>query len=397
MPIPSPVFEPMRRYCSSLLWKDWAGFFAVRSFDTTHEREYFAIRNAAALIDVSPLFKYEVYGKDAAKMLSRIMVKDISKLNVGQVTYCCWCDQNGKVIDDGTVARLDDDYFRITAAEPSYYWFSKHSRDQSLTIEDSSSRFAALSLQGPNSRAVLNILTSNDIDNLKFFRVTQTKIGNEKVWVSRTGYTGDLGYEIWCQSEKAALVYEQILEAGQPFNAQPCGLDAMDVARIEAGFIMNGVDYFSANHCLIEARKSSPFEIGLGWCVQLNRAPFIGQTALQHEKSQGESRRKLVGLDINWEQTEALFSDFDLPPGICSQAWRDGRPVYDAFGEFIGFATSGTWSPTLKKNLALAFVPAKFSEVGSQVQIEMTVEYRRLKVEATVVKTPFFNPARKRD
>jgi aminomethyltransferase len=376
-------------------WKDWAGYYAVCSYDTSHEPEYFAFRHSAGLIDVSPLFKYEVHGAGAAAFLSRVIVKDLSKLKVGRVTYVCWCDDDGKVIDDGTVSRLDEDYFRVTAAEPSLSWFDRLRRGFEVEIKDSSDRIAALALQGPTSRAILKELVDTDMDALKFFAVVRCQLGGTDVWISRTGYTGDLGFEIWIDASRAEGVYDALMAAGEPYGLLPAGLDALDVARIEAGFIMNGVDYYSAHHCLIEERKSSPFELGLGWTVQLDREPFVGQAALRKDKKSGSGRR-LVGLDVDWAEMEALFDGYGLPPELPGSAWRDGRPIYDRDGQWVGQATSGVWSPTLKKNLALGQVPVARAEPGEKLQLEVTAEYRRHNVTATVTETPFFSPPRKR-
>jgi aminomethyltransferase len=368
-----------------MLWKDWAGYHAVRSYDTYLEREYFAIRHTAGLIDVTPLFKYEVFGADAVDFLSRIMVRNIRKLKIGQVAYCCWCDEDGKIIDDGTVARLDESYFRVHRFAGGY----------DIAIEDSTDEIAALSIQGPNSRSVLNEALNDSIDDLRYFWVRRGLIGDAEVQVSRTGYTGDLGFEVWVRNADALNVYDTIVSAGEGYGLLPAGLDAMDMTRIEAGYILKGVDYYNAKYCLIEERKSTPYELGLGWMVHLKRDVFNGQAALRREKKTG-SKRLLVGLDIDWDEHEALFSELGLPIEIPIAAWRVPIPVFDGGGKQIGYANSGTWSPTLKKNLALATVSPDYGKPGSKVKFEVTVEYERRKVSATVVKKPFFDPERKR-
>lgn len=395
MPIPTPFHERTSALCTSLLWKDWAGYYAVRSFDTCHEREYHAFRHAAGMIDVTPLFKYEVHGPDAPAFLSRIMVRNIAKMKIGQVAYLCWCDDHGKVVDDGTVSRIEETYFRVTSAEPSLAWFQRFTRGQRVTLEDSTQRIAALSVQGPNSRDLLKEVIDADLDDLKFFRSTAAKIGKRKVTVSRTGYTGDLGYEIWMENDGALPIYDLLLQEGRAFGLEPVGLDAMDVTRVEAGFIMNGVDYFSANHSLIESRKSTPYELGLGWTVHLKRAAFNGREALRQEKREGP-KRVFVGLEIDWDRLEAMFAALGLPPEVPVAAWRDPLPVYDPDGRQVGQATSGAWSPLLKKNLALATVSAEVGAVGTPLEIETTVEYVRRKVPALVAKKPFYDPERKR-
>jgi len=395
MPIGTPFHARTSELCTSLFYKDWAGYYTVCSYDTCHEREYYALRNAAGLIDVSPLFKYEVHGKDAAAFLSRVMVKDINKLKVGRCTYLCWCDDNGKVLDDGTVSRIDDNYFRVTAAEPTFSWLMRQSRRFDVTIEDSTDEIGTLSLQGPTSRDILKNVSDADLDTLRYFGLTKAKLDGVDVVISRTGFTGDLGYEIWVERARALEVYDAIMDGGRDYRIQPVGLDAMDVTRIEAGYIMNGVDYFSSNTCSIESRKSSPYEIGLGWAVDLDRDPFIGQDALKAEKANG-SVWATVGLVYDWPTFERLFAEFGLPPQLPCGAWRTAIPVYNQKGVQVGQGTSGAWSAVLKDNLALATVKSAYSEPGTVLQIEVTVEYERRRVPAIVTKTPFFDPPRKK-
>jgi len=395
MPIGTPFHPRTSELCTSLFYKDWAGYYTVCSYDTCHEREYYALRNAAGLIDVSPLFKYEVYGKDAAAFLSRVMARDINKLEVGRCTYLCWCDDKGKVLDDGTVSRLDDTHFRVSAAEPTLSWLMHQSRRFDVTIEDSTERIGTLSLQGPNSRDILKNVSDADMDSLRYFGLTRAKLDGVDVDISRTGFTGDLGYEVWVQREQALKVYDAIMAGGRDYRIQPVGLDAMDVTRIEAGYIMNGVDYFSSNTCVIESRKSTPYEIGLGWTVDLDRDPFIGQDALKAEKANG-SEWAIVGLVYDWDAFERLFNEFGLPPQLPGGAWRTPIPVYSKKGVQVGQATSGAWSAILKENLALATVQSAYAKPGAVLQIEVTVEFERRRVPAIVTKTPFFDPPRKK-
>ncbi len=394
MPIPSPFHERTQPLCKSYRWKDWAGYYAVCSFGHGHEKEYFAFREAAGLIDVSPLYKYEITGTEAAALLARMMVRDITKLAVGRVTYCCWCDDDGKVVDDGTVTRLGEQHYRVTAADPSYHWMQRLARPFDVQIEDSSARFGALALQGPTSRDILKASSDIDIDALRFFHATSGLLGGASVWVTRTGYTGDLGYEIWCESADALTVWDALIDTGAAYGIRPAGLDALDLSRIEAGFIMLGVDYFSAPTVVIESRKSTPYEIGLGWSVQLDREPFMGQQALMRERENG-SKWQLVGLELSWEALEALYDSYGLPPNLPAHASRDPLPVYRGDRQ-VGQATSHAWSPILKKSLALASVRAGNSEPGTRLAIEHTVEFERRRVTATVVDMPFYKPERKR-
>jgi aminomethyltransferase len=394
MPVPSPFHQRTLPLCTSYRWKDWAGYAAVCSYDTTHDREYFAFRESAGLLDVSPLFKYEVHGPDAERLLSRMTVRDVSKLAVGRVGYCCWCDDRGKVIDDGTVARLDVDRFRVTAADPTLHWLQTLSHGFRVTLEDSSTRLAALALQGPTSREILRAASDADLDGLRFFGVTRSRIDELDVWISRTGYTGDLGYEIWVERGGALALWDALIAAGRPFGITPAGLDALDMSRIEAGFILLGVDYYSAPRVVLEARKSSPYEIGLGWMVDLEHGPFIGRHALVAEAANG-SDWSLVGLEVSWEELEALYETYSLPPDLPPHASREPRPLYSGENQ-VGKVTSHTWSPILKKFIALASVEAQHAGTGTVLEMEHTVEFERRRVPATVVATPFFDPERKR-
>lgn len=395
MPIPSPFFPRTSKLCESMLWKDWSGYYAARCYASCHEREYFALRHAAGVIDVSPLLKYEICGRDAGAFLAYLTVRDLRKLKVGRVTYLCWCDEDGKVVDDGTVSRLDEDAYRLTANGPMLGWLQQHAVGFEVTIEDSSDRIGVLALQGPFSRDILARAVERDISGLKFFAWENARIAGVEVLVSRTGYTGDLGYEIWTDRDQALPVWDALMAVGKPQRLLPAGLDAMDVTRVEAGFILNGVDYFGSLHCLIDSRKSTPNGIGLGWSVKLQRERFLGRTALLKEKEDG-STWALVGLEYDWDEFEQLFDKVGLPPQLPSGAWRDPVPVFDDRGRQVGQATSGAWSPLLKKNLALATIPSGMAAVGTALQIEVSVEYQRKKVTARVVNRPFFDPERKK-
>jgi aminomethyltransferase len=394
MPLPTPFHPRTSTLCTSLRWKEWAGYHAVCSYDTCHEPEYMAVRHAAGLLDVTPLYKFDVRGRDATEFLCYVTARNIARLKVGQVGYGCWCDEDGKVLDDGTVTRWDENDYRVTSADPSFAWLSRHARGFDVAIEDVSTDLAALALQGPTSRAILQDACGGDVGTLGFFRAMRARLAGVDIDITRTGYTGDLGYEVWIPKEHALTVYDALTESGRPHGMLPMGLDALDVCRVEAGFILIGVDYFSARRCLIEAQKSSPYEIGLGWTVHLKRDNFIGREALAAEKRDG-SDWALIGLEIDWEELERLFDAHGLPPQLPTSAWRTAVPVHA--GEVqVGRATSGAWSPLLKQNLALASVQTRHSAPGTRLSIEVTVEFERKHVAATVRKPPFFDPERKR-
>ena len=394
MPIGTALHERTFELCESLNYRDWSGYYAVSSYEPHHEHEYNAIRNAAALIDISPLFKYRLTGKDATKLVDRVITRDIRKVSVGQVIYTPWCDEEGKVIDDGTVSRLEENTYRWTAADPSLRWFTQNATGMDVSIEDISENVAALALQGPTSGRLLKALVSDaDIANLKYFRVTKGTIAGVPVEISRTGYTGDLGYEIWMAAEKAVTVWDALMETGRAFDIHAAGMLALDVARIEAGLLLIDIDFNSSKKSLIEEQNYSPFEMGLGRLVNLDKGKFVGQSALIAEQKRGPAR-DIVGLEIDWTQVESLYEKTGLPPSISPIASRVAVPVFGQ-GVQVGKATSSTWSPTLKRMIALATVRREFARVGTRLQFEITVEAVRHRVAATVVKTPFFNPKRK--
>jgi aminomethyltransferase len=394
VPTQSPFHARIAPLCTSYAWRQWSGYYAVSHFGETHLPEYWAFREACALTDVTPLFKYELAGKDAARLLSRMLVRGVEGLRVGRVAYACWCDERGKVIDDGTVSRLGEERFFLTAAEPTLSWLHRLGRGFDVEIADASERTAALSLQGPTSRAVLARCSDADLDALKFFRSADARLDGIDVRISRTGYSGDLGYELWCEARDGMQLWDALCAAGRAFGLEPAGIEALDMARIEAGFIMLGVDYHSAPRVTIDARRSTPYEIGLDWCVELDRDAFVGQAALRAEAARG-ARWKLVGVEADWLELEKLYASYDLPPALAPAASRATLPLY-AGGRFVGQVTSSVWSPLLKRHLGLASVEAPCAGLGTELELEHTVLHERRKVGARVVERPFFDPERKR-
>jgi glycine cleavage system T protein (aminomethyltransferase) len=394
MPIGTAFHERTLALCQSLNYREWSGYYAVSSYEPHHEHEYNAIRNAAALIDISPLYKYRLTGKDATRLVDRVITRDMRKVSVGQVIYTPWCDERGKVIDDGTVSRLEENTYRWTAADPSLRWFTQNAAGMDVHIEDISESVSALALQGPTSGKLLKAIVKDaDIEKLKYFRVTKGSIAGVAVEVSRTGYTGDLGYEIWMASENAVKVWDLLMDEGHAFDIHAAGMLALDVARVEAGLLLIDVDFNSSKKALVEEQMYSPYEMGLGRLVNLDKGRFVGQAALIAEQKRGHAR-DIVGLEIDWPQVESIYEDVGLPPAVSPIASRVAVPIYKE-GVQIGKATTSTWSPTLKKMIALATLRREYARPGTRVQFEITVEAVRHQVRATVVKTPFFNPKRK--
>lgn len=394
MPIGTAFHTRTFPLCESLNYREWSGYYAVSAYEAHHEHEYNAIRNAAAMIDISPLFKYRLTGKDATRLVDRVITRDLRKVSVGQVIYTPWCDEHGKVIDDGTVSRLEENTYRWTAADPSLRWFTQNAVGLDVQIEDISEAVAALALQGPTSGRLLRALAEEgDIEQLKYFRVTKARIAGVPVDISRTGYTGDLGYEIWVTEDQALKVWDALMDAGRAFDIHPAGMLALDVARIEAGLLLIDIDFNSSKKALIDEQKYSPFEMGLGRLVNLDKNRFVGQAALIEEQQQGHAR-EIVGLTIDWTEVEKLYEDVGLPPAVSPIASRVAVPVFKD-GQQVGKATSSTWSPTLKRMIALATVQRGHTRPGTRLQFEITVEAVRHWVGATVTKLPFFNPKRK--
>ena len=387
----TPFHERTSLLCLPQNWRRWAGYLVAGSYDLTLDREYWAIRNSAALIDVTPLMKYIIKGPDASRLLNRVVTRDMDKLKVGQVYYTPWCDDEGKMIDDGTISRLDETTYRMTSADPSLRWLSMNAVSLEVEITEVTDNVAALSFQGPNTRAVLNRCCESSVDDIKYFRLMQNKLGDIPVTISRTGYTGDLGYEIWMEAEHALRIWDVLMTAGHDYGITPAGILAMDMARVEAGLFMIEVDYTSTSHAWIEPQKSSPFELGLDWAVNLDKQGyFVGRRALEREKKTG-SAWKLMGLEVEWNGMERLFADVGLPPQIPGMAVRASLPVFVGNVQ-VGYASTAAWSPLLKKYIALAHLQKPYYAAGTDVRLEVTVEHHRQHAPAKVVKLPFYEP-----
>jgi aminomethyltransferase len=380
-------------------WREWSGYFASSVYADFHDIEYNAIREAAALIDVSPLFKYRVSGSDATRLVDRVITRDATRMTPGTVYYTPWCDEHGKVIDDGTVHLLDDGSFRWTAADPQLRWLRLNAAGLDVDIVEETEAVAALALQGPLSRAVLEAATGDSFADLRYFRRRPTSFRSGRatipVDVSRTGYTGDLGYELWIPVERAVAVWDALMEAGAAFGVRPAGMLALDVVRLEAGLILIEVDYTSARHALNPDQNYSPFELGLGRLVNFDKGDFVGRLALEREQRAGGPARRLVGLMLDWYDIEHLYDAQGLPPAISPTVDRSPVPVF-AGGRQVGKATSHGWSPILKQAVALAAVPPSYEPTGTRLDVEWTVEGRRGRVAATVVPLPFLDLGRKR-
>jgi aminomethyltransferase len=390
----TPFHERTAPLNRKLAWGDWAGYAAAAAYADHHDIEYNAIRQAAALIDVSPLFKYLVTGPDAVALVDRVITRDATRLQVGQVCYTPWCDERGKVIDDGTVARLDETSFRWTAADPCYRWLHMNTAGLDVDIQDVTDTVGALALQGPRARAVLEQATGADWADVAYFRRRAAVVAGVEIDVTRTGYTGDLGYELWVDAGHATDLWDAVIAAGADHGLRPAGIRAMDVARVEAGLVLLEVDYTSSRHALAAEHEYTPFEIGLGRLVNFDKPDFIGRRALDRDRAAGTPARRLAGIELDWAGIEAAFGRHGLAPAVAATVNREPTPIFYA-GNQVGRATSTCWSPTLKKMIALASLGPGLRP-DAPLEIEWSVEGERGRVDARVVDLPFLDLERRR-
>jgi aminomethyltransferase len=378
----TPFHERARALAQVDSFIPWAGYTTVDVF-TTMEQEYFAIRNATTLYDLTPMVKYRVVGPGALPYLNRLVTRDISKLKPDRVAYCVWCNDAGHLIDDGTVFRLGADEYRICTAERQIDWLLDSAIGFDVDISEVTEQIAALAVQGPTACAVLKALGLQAVERLKPFEIGYFAQGAHQLTVSRTGFTGDLGYELWMEPAAAEGVWDALMAAGRTRGIRAIGSQALNVARIEAGFLLPNVDFVSAEHTIRTGRDRSPLELGLDWLVDLNKGHFTGRRALLAEKIRGSGRR-LVGLDIEGNK-----------PAHNSLLYTDDRGKRE-----IGNVTSATWSPTCKRNIALAMVEAPHFQIGSTVWAEIYLNrelvWERRMSRAQIVERPFFAPERRR-
>lgn len=375
-------------------WRRWAGHTVASAYELTHDREMMAIRHACALIDVSPLYKYSVHGPDAEAYLNRLVTRDVRKMAPGHMLYTPWCNARGKVVDDGTIAKLGEGAYRLTAAESNWRWLTDAATGFAVELDDVSEEFGVLALQGPTSRAVLEQASGADLAGLGYHRFTHVDLAGGSVMASRTGYTGDLGYELWIPRAQALATWDALTTVGASYALQPAGIWAMDVCRIEAGLIMLDVDYTPAPKAQADVQTSTPYELGLGWAVNLTKGPFVGRRALLEEKTCGPALT-LVGLEVDHVAFARAHAELGLTTPLPHVAWREVVPVHGG-GRQVGYATSGAWSSTCKRYLVLAQVEPAAAAPGTTLSIELMVDRTRHAFDAAVVPLPFFNPPRKK-
>jgi aminomethyltransferase len=382
---------------TKMAWGEWAGYWSAAVYADFHDIEYNAIREAAAMFDTSPLYKFFISGPDATHLIDRVITRDAGKLAVGRVLYTPWCDEQGKVLDDGNIARVAEDRYFLTAADQTLRWLQMNAAGLDVEVEDVSEAVAGLGLQGPLSRDVLEKATGQDWKDVRYFGYRRTEIAGVELGVSRTGYTGDLGYELWVPAEGAVAVWDAVWDAGQDYRVRPIGVRALDVARVEAGLIMVDAEYTGARHATSTSPEEfySPFEIGLGRLVNLGKANFVGKRALELEQAAGGPKRRLVGLHVDWSAIEGMFAKHGLAPAVSPFVQRDPVPLYRQ-GKRVGRATSIAWGITIKKMVGFGSVPPSMAAPGERLSLEWSVEGERGKVPVSVVELPFLDLPRKR-
>jgi aminomethyltransferase len=378
-----------------LAWGEWSGYHAAAVYADFHDIEYNAIREAAAVIDVSPLYKYLVSGPDGPRLMNRVLPRDAVRQRVNQVYYTPWVDEDAKMIDDGTVTRLSETTYRVTAALPCYRWFVLNATGLDVRVEDITETTAALALQGLKSRDVLGAATGQDWSDVPYFGRRATQIGGVPVDVTRTGYTGDLGYELFVSTDDALAMWDRLFEVGPDYGLRPAGINALDVSRVEAGLILIEAEYTSALHARTADHYYSPFELGLGRLIDFDKGDFVGRRALLAERKAGGPARRLVGLELDWAGIEGMFARHGLAPEVSATVHRPAVPIYRE-GRQVGRATSICWGPTIKKMVGFGSVEPNLQEPGTMVSVEWSVEGERGKVAATVVSLPFLDLPRRR-
>jgi aminomethyltransferase len=378
-----------------LAWGEWSGYHAAAVYADFHDIEYNAIREAAAVIDVSPLYKYVVSGPDAPRLMNRVLPRDAARQRVNQVFYTPWVDEDGKMIDDGTVTRLTENSYRVTAALPCYRWFMLNATGLDVQVDDITETTAGLALQGQKSRAVLEAATGQDWSAVPYFGRRATSIGGVPVDVTRTGYTGDLGYELWVTTDDALAMWDRLFEVGPDYGLRPAGINALDVSRVEAGLILIDAEYTSALHARTADHFYSPAELGLSRLIDFDKGDFVGRRALLAERQRGGPPRRLVGLDLEWAGIEAMFARHGLAPEVSAMVHRPAVPIYRE-GRQVGRATSIGWGPTIKRMVGFGSVDRRQEAIGTRLSVEWSVEGERGKVAATVIPMPFLDLPRKR-
>jgi glycine cleavage system T protein (aminomethyltransferase) len=393
----TPFHDRLSELNRTGLYSHWSGYLSALRYDMSAKHEYFAVRNSAGFFDTSPLFKYWIRGRDAERFLAGVLTRDIRQCRPGRAQYTIWCDDRGYVLEDGVVFRHSDTEFFMTTARPNLGYFSDLVGRLAVEIEEVSDDFGVLAVQGPRSREILANLTP-DVEGLAFFDLCSTKIGTAPVTLSRTGYTGDLGFEIFVGAADALPVLDAVIDAGAGRGLRPFGEDALLMTRIEAGLVLIDVEFSSSRLAYNDNERITPRELGFGWMLRgIDAAdrPFIGRNALRRELAEKTSRWLTVGLTVDWQQFDRLHTEAGLLTPKDETPLPYESMLYDDDGQRIGYATGLMYSPMLQRHIAMARVRPDLASPGSRVNLEITIDHRYRTVPADVARLPLFNPSRK--
>lgn len=378
----TPFYSRMSEHDALNEWHNWKGYTTPDALYCA-ETEYFAIRNATGVFDLTPMTKYRITGPDALDYLNRLVTRDMAKIKPGRVAYAVWCDDAGQVLDDGTIFHLREGDYRLCSQERHFDWLLRNTIGFDVSVVEETREIAALAVQGPTSYAVLSNMGLEGLGELKPFDLTHFDFQGSELMVSRTGFTGDLGYELWIEPGKAEALWDSVFEAGKLHGIRPIGTDALEMVRIEAGYLAADQDFLPAKTTVRTGRTRSPLELGLEWLVDFSKPNFNGRRALAEEKRRG-SKWRLVKLDIEGNKVARSSYIFDRRSGGSKE---------------IGFVTSAEWSPVCKQNVAIGTVRQPHGEVGSTVWVEIyyqrEMHWSRQMAQATVVDKPFWFPARR--
>jgi aminomethyltransferase len=399
MPKTTPFHSRLAPLNETMIWENWAGYLSAPRYQYSEITEYYATRNAAGVFDTSPLFKYKFTGAAVTDYLARVMARDIRQCKVGQAQYTVWCNAKGFVVEDGVILHVAENEYWLTTAEPNYRYFRNLINGMDVQIEDISAEYGILAVQGPHSISVLAQLTE-DAGNLRYFDVVQTKIANIPVTVSRTGFTGDLGYEIWVAPDNAIALWDALFAAGEGYTIKALGLHALKMARIEAGLLLLDVDFHSARYAWVDAERETPLELGWSWMFRnlaKDDRDFIGRSAIESELNNGTSRWLTVGLAVDYLAYEGIYRNAGIMPPKEGLMIESTMSLYkpNTNWEYLGYASSFLYSSLLKKHIAIAKLPPEYAKLGTEVDLEISVIRKPEYVLARVVPIPFYNPARK--
>lgn len=398
MPKTTPFYPRLAELNETKLWHHWAGYLTALTYQYSAVSEYYATRDGVALFDTSPLFKYRIAGADATRFLSRVLARDVRRCEVGQAHYTAWCNEAGFVLEDGVVLHVAPQVYLLTSARPNFRYFSNLVGEAAVTIEDVSATYGLLAVQGPKSLSVLRQLTA-DVAGLGYFGVVETAVSGCNVILSRTGFTGARGYELWVKAEDALTVFDALMRVGDDENIIPMGETALSMARIEAGLLLIDVDFSSARYAWVDAQRETPLELGWGWMFRglaQDDRQFIGRVAIEAAITNQTARWKTVGIEVDYYDYERVHRDIGIMPPKEGLLAEETHSIYKPNGDYAGYATSVMYSPLLKKHIGIAKLPPSLTSIGTEVRLEIVPIRQPVTVLARVVAMPFYSPPNKK-